>query len=234
MEVEAWLAVVVVIVAVLAAGLLRDSLRTGAVNRWCRERGFVFMPKPEHDRQRLMAWAERFRPHNASHWGIVLRGDSGTETIVAEHREKPRSGPERWHTLVATRVPGLRSGGVRVTRAPSEALRRVTDAIIEPGRQARTRLGIEVSETPVVHPVGGGKWAVEGADDQPLSFWTSASQAAAIDAWSHDAELAAVDDYVLVRVPGLISASNLDSILAIAEAARVFFTQAAERMRARS
>lgn len=67
-----------------------------------------------------------------------------------------------------------------------------------------------------------------------MSFWTSASQAAAIDAWSHDAELAAADDYVLVRVPGLISASNLDSIFAITEAARVFFTQAAERMRART
>lgn len=231
---EAWLAVVVVIVVVLAAGLLRDSLRTGAVNRWCRERGIVFVLQPEHDRERLIGWAERFRPYNASHWGIVLRGDRGTETIVAEHREKPRSGPERWHTLVATRVPGLRSGEVRITRAPSEALRRVTDAIIEPGRQARTRLAIEVSETPVVHPVGGGTWAVEVANHQPLSFWTSASQAAAIDAWSHDAELAAVDDFVIVRVPGLISASNLDRTLAITDAARVFFTQAAERMRARS
>ena len=144
------------------------------------------------------------------------------------------SGPERWHTLVATRVPGLRSGGVRITPAPSQALRRVTDAIIEPARQARTRLGIEVSEKPVVHPVGGGKWAVEVVNDQSLSFWTSASQAAAIDAWAHDAALAAVDDYVLIRVPGLMSASTLDRVLEITEAARVFFTQAAERMHARS
>ena len=82
---ETWIAVVAVIVGVLAAGLLRDSRRAGAVNRWCRDRGFVFVPKPEHDRERLMAWAERFHPHNASHWGIVLRCDRGTETIVAEH-----------------------------------------------------------------------------------------------------------------------------------------------------
>ena len=221
---ETWLAVTVVIVVVLAAGLLRDSLRTQAVNRWCRAHGFVFVPKPEHDRERLRAWAERFRPFNVSHWGIVLRRESGAETLVAEHREKPGNGPERWHTLAVIRVPGLQLEGVRITRAPSQVLRKATDAIIEPAKQVRDRLGIEVTERPVVHPVGRGQWAIEVATDEALGFWSSASQAAAIDAWPHDAELAAIDDYVLVRLPRSISASRLDHVLTVAEAARAFFT----------
>ncbi len=75
------LSVILVIALVLAAGLLRDSLRTGAVQRWCRTHGFGRVPTPEHDRERLIAWAERFRPDTASHWSIVLRGETaGVET----------------------------------------------------------------------------------------------------------------------------------------------------------
>ena len=43
------------------------------------------------------------------------------------------------------------------------------------------------------------------------------------------AELSAADDYVLVRVP--VVYFGVDGTLAITDAARVFFTQAAERMR---
>ena len=115
--------VILVIVLVLVAGLLRDSLRTKAVQRWGRTHGFGPVPKPEHDRERLIAWAERFRPDNASHWGIVLRGKAaGFETTIAEHEEK-RSRAARWHTLAVTRVPGLQVGTVRITRAGSHVLR---------------------------------------------------------------------------------------------------------------
>ena len=68
------------------------------------------------------------------------------------------------------------------------------------------------------------------ANEDALAFWSSEAQAAAIDAWPHDAEFAAVDDYVLVRVPGLINAGRLDDLLACAGAARAFFTQAAARL----
>jgi hypothetical protein len=67
-------------------------------------------------------------------------------------------------------------------------------------------------------------------NEDALAFWSSETQAAAIDAWPHDTELAAIDDDVLVRVPGLITARRLDDLLACAEAARAFFTQAAARM----
>ena len=61
-----------------------------------------------------------------------------------------------------------------------------------------------MTERPRSIRVGQGKWAVEAVNEDALAFWSSEPQAAAIDAWPHDAELAAVDDYVLVRVPGLI------------------------------
>jgi hypothetical protein len=227
------LAVILVIVLFLAAGLLRDWLRTEAVTRWARAHGFGHVPKPEHDRERLIAWAERFRPESASQWGIVLRGKTaGVETIIAEHEEKRFSSGDRWHTLAVMRVPGLRMGAVRITGAGSPVIRRVTDAVTAPGREVRDRLGIEVTERPVVYPVGQGKWAVEVMNEDALSFWSNGTQAAAIDAWPHGTELAAIDDYVLVRVPGLITARRLDDLLACADAARTFFTQAAARMSA--
>ena len=222
------LSVILLIAVVLAAGLLRDSFRTRAVTRWGRDHAFKPVPKPEHDNERLIGWAQRFYPATASHWGIVLRGEAaGLETTIAEHEERGMSSPARWHTLAVTRVPGLQLNAVRFTKAGSQVVRAVTDAAVAPGRAVAERLGIEVTKKPNAHPVGRGKWAVQLANDDELALWSSEMQAAAIDAWTHDAELAAFDDYVLVRVPGVIDAARLDDLLASADAARAFFTQAA-------
>ena len=224
------LSVIVLIVLVIAAGLMRDSLRTGAVTRWAKARGFTRVPTADHDRERLIAWAQRFRPDNAAQWGIVLRGErAGLETTIAEHQENRTKSADRWHTLAVTRVPGLQMPAVRITQAPSQVGRAVTDAVTAPGRAVRDHLGIEVTEKPAIHPVGQGKWAVEVVNEDARAVWSSAPQAAAIDAWPHDAELAAVDDYVLVRGPGLMAAGRLDDLLASADAARALFTQAAAR-----
>ena len=98
-----------------------------------------------------------------------------------------------------------------------------------PGRALREGLGIEIAERAAVHPVGQGKWAVEVLTEDALAFWSSEAQAAAIDALPHDAEFAAIEDFVLVRTPGVITSGRLDDILAGAGAARAFFTQAAAR-----
>ena len=103
------LSIILMIAVVLVAGLLRDSLRTGAITRWSRTHGFLRVPQPEHDNERLITWAKRFRPDRASHWGIVLRGETaGLETTIAEHEETRRSSADRWHTLAVTRVPGCK------------------------------------------------------------------------------------------------------------------------------
>jgi hypothetical protein len=220
------LTVILLIVLVLAVGFMREGRRTGAVNRWARKAGFTPVPTAEHDRERLDAWAERFRPDNAAQWGNVLRGDrAGLETIIAEHQENRTRNADRWFTLVIMRVPGLKMAAVRITTAPAHLLKGVTQAAVAPGVAVRYRLGFEVTEKPVLHPVGAGKWAVEVVNNDALAFWSSPSQAAAIDAWPHDAELAAVDDYVMVRVPGLIDAGRLDDLLATADAARALFTR---------
>jgi hypothetical protein len=227
------LTVIVVIVIVIAVGLLRESFRTNAVNTWARNAGFTPVPAAEHDRERLVGWAKQFYPDNAAHWGIVLRSDAaGRETVIAEHEERrmSKSNKDRWHTLAVTRVPGLRLEAVRIVRAGSPAVQAVLEAATAPGRAVRDSLGIEVTEKPPAHPVGQGKWGVSSVKQDALAFWSSPAQAAAIDAWPHDdAELAVVDDYVLVRVPGLIATGRLDELLAIADAARALFTQAAAR-----
>ena len=224
------LSVILLIVVVLAAGLLREWFRTKAVTRWGQTHGFSSVPKPEHDNERLIAWAKRFATSSASHWGIVLRGETaGLETTIAEHEERFVKSPARWHTIAVTRVPGLKLDAVRFTQAGSPMIRAVTDAVIAPGRAVRDGLGIEVTERPV-HRIGQGKWAIEMVNEDALAFWSSDTQAAAIDAWPHDAELAAADGYVLVRVPGVIDAKRLDDLVACAGAARAFFTRAADSM----
>jgi hypothetical protein len=225
------LSVILLIAVVLAVGLLRDSFRAKAVTRWALAHGLTPVPKEEHDNERLIAWAKRFHPDTAAHWGIVLRGDiAGFEKTIAEHEETRMTSKARWHTLAVTRVQGLKMDAVRITRAGSQLFRDVTEAAVAPGRAVEARLGIEVTRRPPLHPVGRGKWAVMLANEDALAFWSSEPQAAAIDAWLHDAELAAADDCVLVRVPGLINAERLDDLLASADAARAFFTQAAARM----
>jgi len=224
------LSVILVIGIVVAVGFLRDSLRTQAIARWGRTHGFSRVPQAEQNSERLLAWAQRFRPDNAFRWGIVLRnGQEDRETTIAEHEENRLSRADRWHTLAVTRVPGLKMSAVRIIRAGSPVVRRVTDAATAPGRVARDRLGIEVTGKPAVHPVGQGKWAVEIADEDALAFWSAETQASAIDRWTHDAELAAVDDYVLVRTPGLMTAARLDPLVASMEAARALFIEAGAR-----
>ena len=224
------LSVIILIAVVLAVGLLRDLFRTKAVTRWALAHGLKPVPKEQHDNVRLVGWAQRFHPDTTGHWGIVLRGETaGFETTIAEHEERRMTSKARWHTLAVARVPGLEMDAVRITRAGSQLVRDVTDAAVAPGRAVEERLGVEVTNRPPAHPVGQGKWAVLLGDEATLAFWSSERQVAAIDAWPHDAELAAADDYVLVRVPGLIDAGRLDDLLACAGAARAFFTQAAER-----
>ena len=125
-------------------------------------------------------------------------------------------------------MPGATLAPVRITRAPQGG-RAITDALTAPGRAIRDRMGIEVTEKPALHPVGQGKWAVDVPNEEARAFWSSAPPAAAIDAWPHDAELAAADDHVLVRVPGLMAAGRLDDLLASADAARALFAQASAR-----
>jgi len=227
------LTVILLIVLVLVAGLMRDSLRTGAVERWAKAKGFGRVPTAEHDRERLIAWAQQFYPDNAAQWGIVLRGErAGLETTIAEHQEHRMQSRDRdrWHTLAVVRVPGLKMDAVRITQAPSQVVQAVLAAATAPGVAVRDALGIEVTKKPGVHPVGQGKWAVGVVNDDARAFWSSAPQAAAIDAWPHDAEIAAIDDYVLVRVPGVMAAGRLDDLLTTADAARALFTQAASRL----
>ena len=224
------LSVILLIAVVLVVGLLRDSFRTKAVTRWALAYGLKPVPKEQHDNAQLVAWAQRFHPDTAGHWGIVLRGETaGFDTAIAEHEERRMTSKARWHSLAVTRVPGLRMDAIRITRAGSKVVRDVLDAAVAPGRAVEERLGIDVTKRPAVHPVGQGKWAVMLENEDALAFWSSEPQAEAIDAWPHDAELAAAGDYVLVRMPGLIDAARLDDVLACAGAARAFFTQAAER-----
>ena len=223
-----WVGIVLVIALVLAAGFFRDNFRTAAIRRWCPPRGFQFLSTTAEELAALTTLAMRFRPANASQWGIVLRKTAdGVETTIAEHAERPSSGGIRWYTLVVTKVPGMNFDPVRIVPAPSSMVRRATDAAMAPGREVRTRLGIEVTETPAVVPVGQGKWAVDAEDPAARTFWTSDAQAAAIDAWPHGGGLAAVGDCVLFRVPGLMAATRLDEVLHHAGEARALFVRAA-------
>ena len=228
-----WAVAVLAIVIFFLVVFLRERRRGGAIEGWCQAHGFQQSERTAEERTALKALAMRFRPANVEQWGHLLRrSDAGGDVLIAEHAEKPTNSAQRWFTVIAIRVPGARFDAVRIVAAPSGMLRSATDALMAPGVAAEnavaTRLGIEVTRPPAVYPVGTGKWAVEAEDPFDRAFWTSDKQATAIDAWPHDdCALAAIDDYVLVRVPGLIAVDRLDALLQRAADARLLFEQAA-------
>jgi hypothetical protein len=223
-----WVLVVLIVVIVLAVGFLREHLRTGAIRRWCQTRGFEYVIETPTETATLTALAKRFRPSNVGQLGVVLRkNDAGAEWIITEYAVKPMRSGERWYTIIAVKIPGMRFDAVRIVPAPSTTGRRVMDAVMTPGVAAQKRLGIEVTEVPPLHSIGSGKWAIEAEDAAVLSFWQSGAQSAVLDAWADDVALATIDGYVLMNVSGLVSPSRLDKLLQRAAEARTLFKRAA-------
>jgi hypothetical protein len=231
--VPSWVLVVLVIVLLFAAALLRDHLRTSGVRRWSASRGFQYGPPPTSEEFAIISGlAKHFCRRSVGHVGAVLRkNEAGIDTVIAEYSERQPEGGAKgrteWNTLVAMRIPGSRFDTLTVAPAPSQFGRSVTDAVSASGRAVRNGLGIEAADIVPFHPIGSGKWAIESNDPAVLAFWHSAPQAAAIDAWTHDGELASVDDYVLTSVRGVMNESRMDALLQQAAQARALFERAA-------
>ena len=107
-----WLPIVVVLVAVLAIGFIRERFRVSAVERWARKKGFSRVdPLTPGANPQLVALASRLHPRGARLWGIGLDGmvDAAPCTIAEYSASKPgtRSG-EEWFTLVTwpSALPG--------------------------------------------------------------------------------------------------------------------------------
>jgi len=99
-----WLPIVIVIIAVLAVGFVREHFRVSAVERWARAKGFKRAdPLTPDANASIVALAARLHPRGARNWGIGLDGmvDALPCTIAEYSASKPgtRTG-EEWFTLV--------------------------------------------------------------------------------------------------------------------------------------
>lgn len=108
-----WIPVVVVIVAALGFGLLRENFRVSAIERWARAKGFFrkvpFAPDPA---SAAVSLAAKLHPRGARLWGVGLEGmvDASPCTIAEYAASKPGTRTsDEWFTLVSwpsTRPPG--------------------------------------------------------------------------------------------------------------------------------
>ena len=99
-----WLPIVILLVAVLTIGLIRERFRVSAVERWARAKGFKRAdPLTPEANASLVALAARLHPRGARNWGNGLDGmvDASPCTIAEYSASKPgtRTG-EEWFTLV--------------------------------------------------------------------------------------------------------------------------------------
>jgi hypothetical protein len=86
-----WIVVVLIVLAVLVAGLLRERWRMGAMATWARRRGFAlrspFVPGPSPP---MAALAARLEGREVRRWGAGVEGDlNGIRLMVAEHETAP-------------------------------------------------------------------------------------------------------------------------------------------------
>jgi hypothetical protein len=105
-----WLPIVIILVAVLAIGFVREHFRVSAVERWARAKGFKRADPLTPDANRsIVALAARLHPRGTRNWGIGLDGlvDASPCTIAEYSASKPgtRTG-EEWFTLVTWQVSG--------------------------------------------------------------------------------------------------------------------------------
>ncbi len=106
-----WLWIVMMIAAVLAAGLLRERRRLRSMERVAKQRGFVLhSPFVPGEHLPLAALAERLAGRPATRWGAGFTGEvNGLAIAIAEH-EMPASGVDAagspntigiWYVMVA-------------------------------------------------------------------------------------------------------------------------------------
>lgn len=99
-----WLPVLLLVVAVLGIGLLRERWRVTRIEQWARRAGFaVRTPFSPPASPPMAALAARFQERGARVWGLGLDGTvDGVPVTIAEH-EVTSSGTRAtgvWHTLV--------------------------------------------------------------------------------------------------------------------------------------
>jgi hypothetical protein len=100
-----WIPVAIVIVAVLAAGFVKEHLRVAGVERWARAKGFKRVdPFTPGASASVVALASSLHQRGARLWGLGLEGMVGASpcTIAEYSAAKPgtRTG-EEWFTLVS-------------------------------------------------------------------------------------------------------------------------------------
>ena len=208
-----WVLVVLVIVAVLGAGLLRERWRLRGMAAWCATRGLTLVtPFVPGDRPPVASIVKRFDIRGGRIWGAGIVGTvDGVEVTIAEHETSP---PGRktgvWQAVVVWPVrnpvgpvvlwPGGGPGGV-LSAVLGGSYAALADRLGVPdaepsGLRASTERGLLVEGTAVAREA-----------------WLTESRCRALEAWTGGGSFAVDGGYAAWRTQGLLSAARVQELV---------------------
>ena len=208
-----WVWVVLVIVAVLGAGLLRERWRMRGMAAWCATRGFTLVaPFVPGERPHIASMVKRFDIRGGRIWGAGLVGlVDGVEVTIAEHETSPpgkKTGV--WQIVVVwpVRVPGG-----PVVLWPGAGPGGVLSAVLGGSYAALAdRLGVPDAEPASLRASTPGGVLVEGTAEA-REAWLTESRRRGLEAWGGRGAFAVDGGYAAWRVEGLLSASRAQELI---------------------
>jgi len=217
-----WVAVVLLLVIVLAAGLLRERWRVSRIEGWARASGFTRrFPVPPEGPQPAAVMVSRLSVHGARIWGLLLDGTiDGAAVTIAEHESsEPAKKTGVWHTIVTWPIADA-GGSIFMQRGTgSRAVARAAEAIIGAvKRPMADALGLSIGDAASTVETPGG-WVV-GGDPIVRDRWLTPEKMRELDAWAHGGEFVREDGFGAWRLRELTSVDALTRLIEQLPAAR--------------
>jgi len=163
-----WLSIVLVIAAVVAAGLLKETWRQRGVATVIAGSGFRRLEPNDTAWQRAAAvLVQRMHRSGARIWGLALAGtlDDVPLTIAEHESSRGINQAPGWYTVVMWRSHQTPGGPIVLLEAPNATMAAALDAVTTLGTGTRLseRLGVTEPATPGDAPARAGRFFVYGA-----------------------------------------------------------------------
>jgi hypothetical protein len=215
-----WLSVVLLVALVLGALVARERLRMGALEKWAKAHGFrVRSPYVPEGSSPASGLAARFTARGARRWGAAVEGAiDGVPVTLAEFETTWAGAREtrKWKTLAFWPSPGT-EGTVVVWREPAIDL----GLSVAPEANARLdeRLGTLEANPDVLAVRTPGGLRIE-ADPAIRREWLGDERTRSLESWTGGGEFARDGSHAAWRRDGVLSAAQLDEMVAAVPAAR--------------
>lgn len=227
---SAGLILAAVVVTVLAAGFVIETIRVPKLESWCRDRGFVRLDtRSDRAIAELERALERFEDGSTSQWGFAMTGQaSGLPIAIGE--VDWRFGPKNryWYTLAATTRSGADLPRMRIdsTSQALEGFSSLAELPLAPlvFLSSKTRWPGEKAELPRVRfpedPEFDHAFNVFG-DEAAVRPWLDADLRRALLSQRWRGRLVTSGNAVAWRCRGYLWPARADKMLALADVVRL-------------